>query len=283
MTANPHPASWRSTQIAPFLYPLLPASVGTLRFVINLRQFFQYDHARDFDGALTLTAVQWSRAAEVRRETIAVPVRRGKPDLADIEMRWQSPDETAGYVDVEVAADRPIFHRPLYEIGYGVVERVGYGALTVIESPKFADPRVIEQVRELGRYSVAHTMVRGSDITRGSSKFLLVNPYEKALGLDLRCPESGTYRRVHVPARTTLTEPLGALVGDREWGTVILSARQRVIVYCMSAPASTPDHPNSIDHLDPFRGERTFANLDLRGALRHTLRRIAKAARLTSG
>lgn len=283
MTANPHAESWRSTQIAPFVYPLLPAAAGALRIVINLRQFFKYDHARDFDGMLTLTAVQWVRAAEFRRETVVVPVRRGTPDVADIEMRWMSPDESTGYVDVEVSADRPIFHRPLYEIGYGVVERPGYGTLTVIESPKFADPRVIEQVREIGRYSVAHTMVRGSDAARGVSKFLLVNPYEKSLGLDLRCPESGEYRRVQVPARSTLTEPLGVLVGDREWGTVVLTARQRVIVYCISAPSSSPDLPNSIDHLDPFRGERTFARLSLRGAVRHTMRRIAKAARLTSG
>jgi len=151
MTQNPLAARWRSTQIAPFVYPLFPHSVGTLRFLVNFRQFFQYEQTLGHDGILTLTAVQWVRAAEFRRETVVVSVRNGQPEPPIVEMQWRSPDDEASYVDVEISADSPIFHRPLYEIGYGVVERPGYGALTIIESPKFADPRVIEQVRETGR------------------------------------------------------------------------------------------------------------------------------------
>lgn len=247
-------AAWRSSFIAPFVYPLYPQGCGKLRFVTDLGKFFQYKAAAGYTGALTIQKTVFSAGAVLREENQVVQVKDGVPEIRDLVSEYDGPEGEMGYVEFAISAESSIFDRPLFENGYGLIQVPGKGPVSVIESPKFADPRIIEQIREIGTYCISHTCIGIDPEHRREAFLLLINPYDRALVVRLANQGAENFT-VRLPAHTAQNVSLRPLIGAHGWATVMLTAKQRVIAYEACTPYGRPHQPNSIDHLDPYRGE----------------------------
>jgi len=256
--------------IAPFIYPLFPGEERLLRFIVPMQRLLDNHSVAGLDFELNLSTRKWANGTCLRQDDLVLAVRNGRVERPEILLEEKS--EYFGYIETEITASIPMFHSVLYEIGYGMIT-TPMGQASVIEMPKFADPRVIRQIRETGRYSLAHTAAMVDQERNLDDYFLVINPYSKAIVVRLFNSRGDMIRRT-VPNNSTLPISLREILRPGLPEAVFLSAPQRVIAYDVRAPFDHPEDCNTVDHLDPFRGEAAFIAGGWKRYIRSTLRRF---------
>lgn len=264
-----------TSSISPFIYPLYPKRAGRLRYAIDVAKFFKYPFSKDYDGSLNLTTTTWFDGEATGEDSRVVNVECGVPESGLVLFDREGFDDGLGYLETHITAEQPIFDRLLFENNFGLLRREGFGSVLITDTPKFADVRIIEQIREIGSYCMAHTGV-AVDRSKGyGDYFLLINPYDQDLVVRLDS-NHGLKERVRVPTKTAKSVSLEPLVGNDIWAAVSLTAKQRVLVYDVKAPIDDPLLPVSLDHLDPFRGEAALRAASAREWGKSNLRRTAR-------
>lgn len=270
-----------TSSISPFIYPLYPKRAGHLRYVIDVGKFFNYEFAKDYDGPLTITTTTWIDGQLMDEERQLVTVCQGSPETELVKFGREGLDCGIGYLEIHITANAPIFDRLLFENNFGVLRREGFGSILITDTPKFADVRIIEQIREIGSYCMAHTGV-SIDRSKGyGDYFLLINPYDQDLVVRLESNQ-GLKERIKVPSKTAQATSLEALAGNGIWASVSLTAKQRVLVYDVKAPIDDPYLPVSLDHLDPFRGEAALRPATPIAWIKHKTRAAARRLQLST-
>jgi hypothetical protein len=260
-----------ASYLSPFIYPVFPADKFRTRISVGLGEVARSALTGPYDGTFTLRERLYLDGKLLEEATEEIPVRGGKPDQ---EYVIREPKlRQLGYIEFELFADKPAFRRPMLEIGFASLYREGFGNVKVIDMPKFADPRIIDQIREIGHYCTAHTAAFVKKAENIGDYFLVINPYEKALTVRLATP-AGRNKRETVPAHSVRTLALADVLEDGVVDTVFMTAPQRIVVYDERAPLDDPYLPYSMDHLDPFRGEPTFRPVTFKRYLRNRIRRL---------
>lgn len=248
--------------ISPFIYPIYPKNAGILYYNIDIGKFFHFDHARDYTGYLSLESKLWKSGKLEANEVRRVKVEKGIPEETILLGEQTGFDDGMAYLEMQIGAEFPMFDRPMFENPMAVLLREEFGGVLITDSPKFSDTRIIEQIREIGSYCMAHTGV-SIDLEKGyGDNFLLINPYERPLVVRLKS-NHGEQLRVKVESHDVVNVDLRPLMGNDKFAAVSLTAKQRIILYDVKAPLDNPLLPNSIDHLDPFRGEYAYNNASL--------------------
>jgi hypothetical protein len=259
-----------TSYLSPFIYPVFPREKYRTRIGIGLGEIARSAMVRKFTGTLTLRERLYLDGEQVGEGSEEIAVADGKPARDYVLREPELP--RLGYIEFEVTADQPAFGRPMLEIGFASLSREGFGNVKVIDMPKFADPRIIDQIREIGHYCTTHTAAYVDSSDNVGDFFLVINPYEKALTVRLSTPRGRNKREV-VKAHSARSLALADILQDGVPDTVLMTAPQRIIVYDSRAPLDDPDSPYSLDHLDPFRGEPVRVPVSFRRFARNKVRR----------
>ena len=209
-----------------------------------------------------------------------IKVRNGLVDRDRYISSQTGLDEDMAYLEIYIYAEKAIFDRILYETNIAVLVREGFGSVMMTETPKFADPRIIEQIREIGSYCMTHTGVSIDKQKGYSDYFLLINPYEQDLIANL-ASNHGIRQKIKIKSHHVHIADLSPLMGNDRWASVSLTAKQRILSYDLKASADDPLLPNSLDHLDPFRGEQSLKPATVKNWTKHQARRFARNVGLT--
>lgn len=259
-----------ASYLSPFIYPVFPRARFRTRIGIGFGDIARSAVVGKFTGTFLLKERLYLDGELLHEASEEVAVRDGLPATDYVLREPELPG--LGYVEFEVTADKPVFGRPMLEIGFASLHREGFGNVKVIDMPKFADPRIIDQIREIGHYCTTHTAAF-VDARENIGDFLLViNPYEKALAVRLATP-AGRAKREVVKAHSARCLPLSEILEDGIIDTVFMTAPQRIVVYDARGPLDDPYSPCSLDHLDPFRGEQTYLPVSFRRFARNKVRR----------
>ena len=269
-----------TNSIAPFIYPLFPAQAGVFHYLIDVERFFQYPFSRDFTGLLSMNIKTWKAGNLAGEDVVDVSVENGIPEHPRIVGERVGFQDSMAYLEMHITTDKPVFDRPLFENNLAVLVRDGFGAVMIIDMPKFADTRIIEQIREIGSYCMSHTGI-SIDREKGYGDFfLMINPYEQDLIVNLQSNHNGRLK-VRVKSHDVAVADLSPLMGNDVWASVSLTAKQRVLLYDLKAPLADPFLPNSLDHLDPFRGEHSLQPGTWTSWTKHHLKQAARSAGIT--
>lgn len=259
-----------ASYLSPFIYPVFPKEKLRTRVSVGIGAVCRSALAVKFTGTITLRERLYLDGELSRDFSEMIAVTDGKPAREFVVRQPELP--RLGYIEFEISADQPVFGRSMLEIGFASLYREGYGNVKVIDMPKFADPRIIDQIRELGHYCTTHTAAYVNQADNTGDFFLVINPYEKALTVRLSTP-AGRSKREVVMALSARHLALADILEDGVLDTVFMTAPQRLIVYDLRAPLDDPDIPFSTDHLDPFRGEPAFLPVPFRRFARNKVRR----------
>ena len=246
-----------ANSIAPFIYPLFPKKSGILHYVIDIKKFFQYSFAKGYCGKIYMQITIWKQGRITGDEVVQVEVKNGVPAQDRIVGECVGFEEGMGYVEMHISTDSPVFDRPLFENNLAALVRDEYGAVMITDTPKFADTRIIEQIKEVGSYCMAHTGISIDQEKGYGDFFLMINPYDQDLIVNLKS-NHGLQKKVKVRSHDINIFNLQPLLGNDRWAAVSLTAKQRVLLYDLKAQSEDPYFPASLDHLDPFRGEQSL-------------------------
>jgi hypothetical protein len=259
-----------TSYLSPFIYPVFPRDKYRTRISIGLSEIARSAVVGKFTGTFTLRERLYLEGELLNDASEEISVRDNKPAM---EYALREPElPRLGYIEFEVTADKPAFGRPMLEIGFASLHRAGFGNVKVIDMPKFADPRIIDQIREIGHYCTAHTAAYVNAAENIGDFFVVINPYEKALAVRLATP-SGRAKREVIKAHSARSLALADILEDGVIDTVFMTAPQRIVVYDSRAPLNDSDSPYSMDHLDPFRGEPVYLPVSFRRFARNKARR----------
>jgi hypothetical protein len=259
-----------TSYLSPFIYPVFPREKYRTRISVGLGEIARSAVVGKFTGTFTVRERLYLDGELLAEGSEEIAVRDSKPENDYLLREPELP--RLGYIEFEVTANMPVFGRPMLEIGFASLHRPGFGNVKVIDMPKFADPRIIDQIREIGHYCTTHTAAYVNAQENAGDFFLVVNPYEKALTVRLATP-TGRSKREVVKAHSARNLALADILADGVIDTVFMTAPQRIIVYDLRAPLDDPGSPYSLDHLDPFRGEPTYRSVSFKRFVRNKVRR----------
>lgn len=258
--------------VSPFIYPLYPAEVGALHVATNIRDLLRQRCVAGFNGSVECRMSMFSGGRERGGESVVFNVADGESDGRDLIRSFVS-DADIGYVEIGLTADAPAFNRVLVEPGYAALMRQGVGMLSVIGAEKFADSRVIDQIRATGRFCLAHTACYADSARDIGDHFLFINPYERDISVRL-ASSHGKRLSQRVAAKSAFSLSLSPLLDDGRFGSVMVTSNNRIICYDVKTIGQSGLNPNSIDHLDPYRGEYATRKLPLGRYLRARTRQF---------
>ena len=260
--------------LSPKLYPVLPAQCGVLHFGVNLQKALDTRAVEPFDGVLQTRLSLFCEGEAVREEVIETRVAGGRCDGGPIWREVSTP--APGYVEIAITADKPIFSRLLSEPGYAVLAHADYGVLTANSDHKYADPRVIDQLKFTPRYTLLHSAALVERARDSAESFLMINPYQRPIVVRL-VSDLGRRATAKVAPRSAALVPLAELLDDGRFGTVMLTANNRLACYDVRHRYDPPLRPNRIDHLDVFNGLPTHERVPLQSRVRAAARRGLRA------
>ncbi|RCK33573.1 hypothetical protein [Thalassospira xiamenensis] len=222
----------------------------------------------------------WKEGQVAADEVIKVEVRDGVPDQSRIVGECVGFEKGMAYVEMHISTDSPVFDRPLFENNLAALVRDGYGAVMITDTPKFADTRIIEQIKEIGSYCMAHTGVSIDQEKGYGDFFLMINPYDQDLIVNLKS-NHGLTHKVKVRSHDVKIFNLQPLLGNDRWAAVSLTAKQRVLLYDLKGQSNDPYLPASLDHLDPFRGEQSLKPSSFRNWGRYKIKAFTRKVGIT--
>lgn len=261
--------------LSPLIFPVFPERAGRLELDYNLQHVLKARGAVSFDGELTVRLEFFADGKAGRSETVVYTVRGGVVRAPRLARDFVAEGQTPGYLEMHIEADQPVFSKLLSPPGYAILARAGFGAVIVTSDQKYANPRVIEEIRSTGQFCMVHTAALVDRAARIDNALLLINPYEQDLTATVHAgPEASL--RPKVPRKCAILVPLADLLPDGEWSTYMVTANNRVLTYDVRHKPGDPLAINSMDHLDVFSGMPTHRDASpveiVRSALRRALR-----------
>jgi hypothetical protein len=259
--------------LCPNLYPLYPQQAGTFTLTLDLDQALSQTTYEPFDGTLDVKISQYAEGETIAIEKRQIEIVRGK--AISRNLHYSTVGCTVGYIEVEIECAKAVFSRILYDAGYALYTRPGFGTVTVIPDVKFASPRIIQQFKAVSMFCMQHQACyvnRSRDI--GNSMFV-INPYAGPILARLTRPDGKKIAK-RITSKSAAVVSLEPLLNDGEWTTVMITANNRFPVYDVRHPFSAPDTLNSIDHLDPFSGFPTHKPATIPQFIRSRTRRILR-------
>jgi hypothetical protein len=254
---------------------VFPKRAGRLELDYNLQHVLKARGAVPFDGELTVRLELFADGKAAGSEIVAYAVRGGEVEAPRCAREFVAEGEVPGYLEMHIEADQAVFGKLLSPPGYAILARDGFGAVIVTSDQKYANPRVIEEIRSTGRFCMVHTAALVDRAAGIDNSLLLINPYEQDLTATIRAGAEASLRR-KVPRKCATLVSLTDLLPDGEWSTYMVTANNRVLTYDIRHKLDDPLAINSMDHLDVFSGMPTHRDagpVDIaRSALRRALR-----------
>ncbi len=263
--------------LVPVIYPLFPASTGVLTLVLDLDQILKLRSARPFDGTLNIRLRVFEDGQTASEESLDFEVKGGRTGAATITRTLET--SKLGYAELHVEADSAVFYKIQSAPGYALLSGRNIGTLTVNADQKFANPRVIDEIKATGRFCMQHSACLVDRARNIGNSLLLINPYEQGLVAQILGPD-GKRIRERVSSRYCSLVDLGRVVPDGVWSSYMVTGSNRVLTYDVRHPADRPLSPTSIDHLDVFSGVPTHQRMTLVPAMRRHVRNMLRHAGL---
>lgn len=259
--------------LTPLLFPLFPTCGGQLRIGLDLQKILNIRGSSAFDGIMRVSYSVFLDGRLAAKEQIETQVVAGKTELTYI---WRDyPAERMGYVEVAITADSPVFRRIDLPVGYAVLSVPNFGSLTVIPDAKFARPIIIEQMQATKTFCLVHSASHWDGTADIGNSLLFVNPYEQDIVATVQADESRKIRQ-RVRAKESVFVPVNRILANGEWSCLMVTGNNRIPVWDVRHRASDVCCVNRIDHLDVFRGNRTYANLSLLQVAKLRVRRAIR-------
>lgn len=264
--------------LSPKILPVFPAASGTLSYMQDPQHALLTRSKIAFTGTLTITATVFASGAQVTSHDREFAVRDGVVDGQPYLDSFVAPQP--GYVEIDCVASQPVFHRIIPEPGYAILNRPGAGPVTVNADMKYANPRVIQQIKSHGEFCMLHAACFVDRRAGQGNSLLLINPYDRPL-LARLAADNGNKATRRVAARSLEFIDLSEILDDRQWGTLMLAASNRVVTYDVRHTYGDPHAINSIDHLDPYSGYPTHRRGNLATLFKVKAKQLFRDAGIT--
>lgn len=263
--------------ISPLLYPLFPASTGDLTVALDLVRICGRAISPPSKWYLTVVYSIFCDGKQIRSGERKIEVHGNEPRDSVLILTENGGDRLC-YLEVNLTAELPLFGEIVVDPGYALLKRTDHGEIAVIATEKYANPRIIDQIKAHQRFCMSHQACFVDASRNIGNSIVLINPYRDQIVARFI---SGTGRKLSAkmaPQSIKLVD-LAPILDQSKWETVMVTANNRVITYDMRHPADRQDYPNSLDHLDPYRGEPTFTSASVRKWARYQVGRIRGALR----
>lgn len=263
--------------LPPIVLPLFPGEAGTLSIDYDLQHVLHVRGDTGFSGNLRITRRQFSAGSLLCEDISERAVLNGK--VTEPLYRQEITADAFGYLELHIEATAPVFHKLLSPPGYAILNRESFGSIIVTSDQKYANPRIIDQIRATGEFCMVHTAGFIDSQAQLANSLMLINPYEKTL-LARLVASTGRHCRARVAARSALVVSLEPILDDKQWATYMVAATNRVLTYDLRHHVDNPMEIYSMDHLDVFSGVSTHRPVDLREYARAASRRLLRETRL---
>lgn len=240
--------------LSPLIFPLFPADAGTLYLDYDLGHVLRVRGGGGFTGRLTVSIRQYADGECLDEDSWSVEVADNV--VADPLMRRQLAGDRLGYVEIHIEADAPAFRKILSPPGYALLRTPSGSAVIVVADQKYANPRVIDEIRGTGKFCMVHTAAFVDPQAGLGNSLLLINPYEQALTARIH-GEEGRKMSQRVASRSSVLVSLEAVLPPGRWGSYMVTGNNRVVTYDLRHAYGRPSALTSMDHLDVFSGMRT--------------------------
>lgn len=238
--------------LAPKIYPLFPTSAGKTVFgsfvqhALNTRT-----EGAPYTGKVFVKVLAFCKGEQISADTHVIAVKDG---VSEKDTVWCASDAPSlGYTEIELSAEQPIFRKLHPESGYSLFSGVDGRCLTINTDTKYAHYRVIEQIKAWQNFCLLHSAILVDPARDYGNSMLLINPYERPIVAGLKST-NGRSLRARIPEKSAEIINLEPLVEAGKFGTVMLSANNRLVAYDVRHPYGSWQAFNSIDHLDVFSG-----------------------------
>jgi len=162
--------------------------------------------------------------------------------------------------DVRVVDGAQLFaskhNRPTY-VAHWSPCRKGY---LINLSPKFADPRAIDQIAEFNRFVDTCSTVWVDQERDYGESFIFVNPFTQPIVVKIQAEDGRTIRGTKIPPLSGRRVGLDRLLrgNERSWqGQVQITASNRLLISNCKHSFSDPSDVTDLEHLDPYRTDPT--------------------------
>ena len=249
--------------LSPKILPLFPSDVGGMRFISDPQFILNIRALRKFTGTVAINVSHFVDGAMVQQseQTIQVISGNAKCNVECVDLGAPG----LGYAEITFSSSERLFGKIIPEPGYAVLSALDRGPITVNADWKFSNTRVIDQIRQYGKFCMIHSAALVDKAHGIGNSVLLMNPYEQPL-VARAVSATGRKWSGKLAPRTVLMLDLVPLLDDAVPSTIMISGSY-----------SNWKLLNSIDHLDPFSGILTHRPADVFSWSRAQLRRIARA------
>ncbi len=240
--------------LSPMIFPLFPEEAGTVYIDYNLNHIFDVRGGGGFNGQVTVTVRQFVEGDCGVDDVWTVEVTDNRVAQPVIQRRLSG--QGYGYVEIHIEADAPAFRKILAPPGYALLRTRSGSAIVLVSDQKYANPRVVDEIRETGTFCMVHTAGYVDPSTGFGNSLLLINPYEQTVVTRIH-GENGRRVTERLPSRSVRQVPLDPVLTPGQWGTYMVTGNNRMITYDIRHAYGQPTAITSLDHLDVFSGMRT--------------------------
>lgn len=164
-----------------------------------------------------------------------------------------------GYTSVD---DRQIFRTNLASGIYAIFSRPGYKGFISDLSHKYSSPPTINQIAIHGRYIDGYPPVLLDRAKNYGETIVLINPYRRPIIAEIRSHDGQLLPRIKISPQSAENISLAPFLPQdkNRWeGRIQLTASNRLITFSLKHLLSEPSVICDHEHLDPYRGEATYA------------------------
>jgi hypothetical protein len=260
--------------ISPKILPLFPKETGTVGCVIDPQYALNIRSGAKFTGTAEITFSTYAAGEKLSEETVEFEVKDN--EIVNGGPIWRTFEcDDYGYAEITFGCSEPVFNNVIPEPGYAMLITPDRGNFTINPDMKYANPRVIQQIKQYHRFCMLHSAVFCDSESGSGNSMMLINPYDQPLVTKMYSSRT-RYISKKVPPKYAYMIDMAELFEDGQVGTVMLTANNRVITYDVCHGYGNQHLINSVDHHDPFSGVSTlskvpfgtFARTKVRNALR---------------
>lgn len=166
-------------------------------------------------------------------------------------------DEIA-YVETSVRSEAKLFSTLYPPSFYSIYTRTGFKPVYSDGALKFANPYIINQIKQFGRWCETYPAILIDDARGYDASILLINPYPMQTVITLEFGGTNVTRRVKVRPMSGLRVVVGDVLKMPYWqGAVFAHGKNRVVFFILTHPRSAPNRIVTIEHSEAFRGALT--------------------------
>lgn len=241
--------------LAPLIFPLFgekKSQIGVCLDIVKILRTRAVPHAC---GKLRLECISVISGKVERKKAFDFLIEEVLASADPVTVFLSEKADTFGYLEVAFFSENPIFRRLDVSIGYSLYSRGGLDAFTVIPDTKFARPILIDQFRQVGRFSLVHSATYNGYGQSSSNSLFFINPYEKAVLIRVQA-SNGKKLTARIGVHEAKMLPLDELIDFDKPTCVQLTANNRIPAWDLKHSSGNLRLINSVDHLDVFRGTK---------------------------